>query len=149
MKTIPVDILLVEDRAEDAELAIMALEDSNLVNNIHWVKDGLEALDFLLQKGKYEGDPKDFVRPRIVLLDIKMPKVDGIEVLRQIRSNERTKTMPVIIMTTSTEERDIIDSYKLGVNSYIVKPVGFDNFTKSIKDVGYYWLLVNEPPIDV
>lgn len=140
-----VDILLVEDRIEDAELAMLALRDNNLANNVKWVKDGQEALDFLFGNGEYVGRDLS-VRPKLVLLDIKMPKVDGITVLREIRANKLTKTMPVVVLTTSNEERDIVDAYDLGVNSYIPKPVGFDNFVKSVREVGFYWLLLNKPP---
>ena len=140
-----IDILLVEDRAEDAELAMMALTENNLANKIKWVKDGQEALDFLFAQGEYEcreGSP----RPKLMLLDLKMPKVGGIEVLREIRKNPKTKTLPVVVLTTSKEDKDIIEAYNLGVNSYIPKPVGFDNFLKSVRDLGFYWLLLNEGP---
>lgn len=146
MKEKVVEILLVEDRAEDAELAMMALEDSNMVNNVKWVKDGQEALDFLFAKENYS-EREGLAMPRLILLDLKMPKVDGIEVLQQIRTNELTKLIPVVVLTTSKEDRDKVEAYKLGVNSYILKPVGFNNFLKSVKDIGFYWLLLNEPPV--
>lgn len=141
-----VDILLVEDRPEDAELAMMALSDNHLCNNLKWVKDGQEALDFLYAKNEY-ADRVNCKRPKLVLLDLKMPKVDGIEVLRKIRETPSTKTLPVVVLTTSNEENDIVEAYGLGVNSYIVKPVDFDGFIKSVNDLGFYWLLLNEPPI--
>jgi two-component system, response regulator len=146
MKTNIIDILLVEDREEDAELTIMALKNYRLANNIKWVKDGQDALDFLFGKGQYEAEETPN-RPKIILLDLKMPKVDGIEVLREVRNNPATKTIPVIILTTSREEKDVVDAYNLHANSYIVKPVGFDKFTESVKEIGIYWLLLNEPPV--
>jgi CheY-like chemotaxis protein len=146
MNTNIIDILLVEDREEDAELTMMALKDYNLANTIVWVKDGQEALDFLFGTGKYEISTPP-ARPKLVLLDLNMPKVNGIEVLTAIRNDPRTKTLPVIILTTSREEKDVIDAYNLHANSYIVKPVGFDKFTESVKEIGMYWLLLNEPPI--
>ena len=141
-----VDILLVEDREEDAELALMALQENNLVNSVKWVKDGQEAIDFLFKENNFEESFGD--RPKIVLLDIKMPKVDGIEVLRKIRSESCTRTMPVIMLTTSNQERDRINAYNLGVNSFIVKPVEFESFMKAVQDIGLYWLLLNEPPVE-
>ena len=145
MKEQIVDILLVEDRAEDAELAMMALKDHRLANNIKWVKDGEEALNFLFGKSTYK-DRNVHMRPKVVLLDLKMPKVDGLEVLRVIRENKNTKNLPVVILTTSREESDLIEAYNLSVNSYIVKPVEFDKFTDTVKDLGMYWLLINEAP---
>ena len=141
-----VEILLVEDNINDAELTIRALNKVNLANNLVHVKDGEEALDFIFGKGVF-ADRDTHCRPKVILLDIKMPKVDGIEVLRQIKSNEATKTIPVVIMTSSREEQDIITSYKLGVNSYVVKPVNFEAFAKAISDLGLYWLIINQPPI--
>lgn len=146
IKNQQVDILLVEDRAEDAELAIMALGDHHLVNNITWVKDGQEALNFLFAEGDYS-ERNECHLPKLILLDLKMPKVDGIEVLRRIRNSTITKELPVVVLTTSREEQDIVNAYKLGVNSYIVKPVEFGKFTESVKEIGMYWLLLNEPPI--
>ena len=141
-----IDILFVEDSVYDAELAMIALKEEGLANNLIWLKDGAEALDFIFAKGQYSiRDIED--QPKIILLDLKMPKVGGIEVLKQIRENEKTKNIPVVVMTSSKEERDIIDTYKLGVNSYIVKPVDFDKFTKSVKEIGFYWLVVNQAPI--
>lgn len=141
-----VEILLVEDRAEDAELALMALDENNLTNNLKWVKDGQEALDFLFAENQYK-NREGMKNPKLVLLDLKMPKVDGIEVLKQIRKNPLTQTLPVVVLTTSKEEQDRIEAYNLGVNSYIIKPVDFGNFMKSVGEIGLYWLLLNEPPI--
>lgn len=140
-----IHLLLVEDRKADAELAILALQDHKLINNIKWVKDGQEALDFLFAQNEYS-DREGAINPKLVLLDLKMPKVDGLQVLKAIRSNEATRNIPVVVMTTSREEQDRFEAYDLGVNSYIVKPVDFDNFTKSVQEIGFYWLLLNEPP---
>ena len=139
-----VDILLVEDNASDAELAMRALRKGKLANGITWVKDGAEALEFIFRDGAYAGRPDQL--PRLILLDLKLPKVDGIEVLRRIKSDERAKTIPVVVLTSSAEERDIVESYKLGVNSYVVKPVEFDQFSETVAKAGYYWLLVNKAP---
>ncbi len=140
-----VEILLVEDNKSDAELALMALEDFNLSNHIVWLKNGKEALDFLFGRGEYEG--RDTLQvPKIILLDLKMPKVDGIEVLKAVRSDPKTKFIPVTVLTSSKEDKDIVETYQLGVNSYIVKPVDFDQFVKAVKDVGYYWGLLNQHP---
>jgi two-component system response regulator len=143
-----VEILLVEDSSNDAELALIALKEENFANNVIWLKDGAEALDFIFGEGKYAGREIQN-QPKIVLLDLKMPKVGGIEVLRRIRGDERTRRMPVVVMTSSKEEKDIIATYDLGVNSYIVKPLDFDKFTKCVRDIGYYWLLLNQPPTKV
>jgi two-component system response regulator len=140
-----IEILLVEDNMYDAELTIRSLNKINLANKLFHVKDGAEALDFLFATGSYTDRHMDN-RPKLVLLDIKMPKVDGIEVLRQIKSNEKTRTIPVVIMTSSKEEQDVIISYNLGVNSYIVKPVDFEGFMKAVGELGLYWLLINQPP---
>ena len=138
-------ILLVEDNPNDVELTFRALKKRNLANKVHVVKDGAEALDFIFAKGSYEernmNDP-----PKLILLDLKLPKVSGLEVLKEIKSDERTKTIPVVVLTSSREEKDMVESYKLGVNSYIVKPVDFDKFVDSVGDLGLYWLLLNEQP---
>ena len=140
-----VEILLVEDNPADAELTIRALKAKNLANRLHLVRDGAEALEFLFAHGAYEG--RDIaLGPRVILLDLKLPKVDGLEVLRQIKADERTRGLPVVVLTSSREERDLLDSYELGVNSYIVKPVDFENFSSAVADLGFYWLLLNQLP---
>ena len=139
-----VEILLVEDNETDAEMTIRALRRKNLANNLVWVKDGAEALDFIFRRGAYASRPDG--APKLVLLDLKMPKVDGIEVLRQIKSNEDTKALPVVMLTSSAEERDIVASYAFGVNSYVVKPVDFSNFVNEVAKAGCYWVLVNRLP---
>ncbi len=141
-----VEILLVEDNINDAELARRALKKHNLANNLFHVKDGEEALDFIFATGKYNGTRSVAALPRIILLDIQMPKVNGIEVLARIKSDERTKLTPVVILTSSKEDPDIKRCYDLGANSYIVKPLNFESFAESIKQLGFYWLLLNEPP---
>jgi len=138
-----VDILLVEDNPNDAELAIRALRKNKLANNLVHVKDGEEALDFIFAKGQYAGRNIND-RPKLVLLDLKLPKVDGLEVLRAVKSDPRTSLTPIVVLTTSKEENDVIESYKLGANSYIVKPVDFDKFVEAVRELGYYWLLLNE-----
>jgi|SRR5215217_4040349 len=141
-----IELLLVEDNAYDAELTIRSLKKVGLANKMFHVKDGAEALDYIFNRGNYiHRTPTK--SPKLILLDIKMPKVDGIEVLRQIKSNETTKAIPVVIMTSSKEEQDIIASYSLGVNSYVVKPVNFEGFSKAVADLGLYWLVNNQPPI--
>ena len=141
-----VEVLLVEDNIHDAEMTIRALKKVNLANNLVHVKDGAEALDFVFGQGKFAGRETAHL-PKVILLDIKMPKVDGIEVLRQLKSRESSKVIPVVVMTSSKEEQDIISSYKLGVNSYIVKPVDFEGFAKAVSQLGLYWLLTNQPPL--
>ena len=142
-----VDILLVEDNPNDAELTLHAFRKHKLTNRIHLVRDGAEALEFVFGTGAYASrDIAD--RPKVILLDIKLPKVDGLEVLRKIKADERTRTIPVVMLTSSREERDIIDGYHLGANSYIVKPVEFEQFTNAVRELGMYWLLLNKPPID-
>jgi len=139
-----IEILLAEDNESDAEMTIRALRRKNLANNLVWVKDGAEALDFIFRRGAYASRPNG--APKLVLLDLKMPKVDGIEVLRQIKSNEETKAMPVVMLTSSAEERDIVASYSFGVNSYVVKPVDFSSFVVEVAKTGCYWVLVNRLP---
>ena len=139
-----IEILLVEDNPEDAEMTMRALRKRNLANQLHWVKDGAEALDYLFGTGQYAGRDKD-QPPKLVLLDIKMPKVDGIEVLRRIKASD-LRTVPVVVMTSSNEERDVLESYRLGVNSYIVKPVRFDDFLEIVAKIGLYWVLTNRVP---
>jgi two-component system response regulator len=138
-----VEILLVEDNPHDAEMTIRTLKKIHLANRLIHLKDGAEALDFIFSRGAYTSRSIND-KPKVILLDIKMPKVDGIEVLRQIKSNPDTKTIPVVIMTSSKEEQDIITSYNLGVNSYVVKPVDFDGFAKAISELGFYWLITNQ-----
>jgi len=138
------EILLVEDNVSDAKLTIRALKKNNLCNNLIHLPDGAEALDFLFSRGSYEGKVQD--KPKVILLDLNMPKIGGLEVLRQLKNDERTKHIPVVVMTSSKEDSDIIESYKLGVNSYVVKPVDFDNFSSAVADLGMYWLLVNQAP---
>ena len=138
-----VEILLVEDNPHDAELTIRSLRKVNLANQLIHLHDGAEALDFLFARGMY-ADRNIGNRPKVILLDIKMPKVDGIEVLRQLKLNEATRTIPVVIMTSSKEEQDIITSYDLGVNSYVVKPVDFEGFAKAVSELGFYWLITNQ-----
>lgn len=140
-----VEILLVEDNPADVRLTLHALERNKLANEIHVVRDGAEALDFLFGTGTY-ADRDGQRNPRVVLLDLKLPLVDGMEVLRRIKEEPRTKTIPVVVLTSSREERDIVESYKLGVNSYIVKPVDFEQFTESVRQLGLYWALLNQPP---
>lgn len=140
-----VEVLLVEDNPRDAEMTLRTLRRRNLANGIVHVKDGQEALDWLFGEGVHGG--RDVTRPPgIVLLDLKLPKVDGLEVLKAVRADERTRRIPVIVLTSSKEDRDVIESYELGVNSYIVKPVDFDNFSASVAEVGHYWLLLNQKP---
>jgi len=140
-----IEILLVEDNPQDVELTLRALKRHNLANKVHVVKDGAEALDFLFATGSYAGRDMNHI-PKVILLDLKLPKVDGLEVLRRIKSDERTKLIPVVVLTSSREEQDMVDSYKLGVNSYIVKPVDFDKFVDAVGELGLYWLLLNEQP---
>lgn len=138
-----VEILLAEDSEADGEMTLRALRKNNLSNEVTWVRDGAEALDFIFGRDKYQGR---IGRPKLILLDIKMPKVDGIEVLRQVKQNPLTRAIPVVIMTSSAEERDIVESYDLGVNSYVVKPVEFTQFMDCVKQLGYYWSVVNRQP---
>ena len=138
-----VEILLVEDNLSDAELAIRSLKKSKLANKIIHVKDGKEALDFIAAKNDYSSRNVENV-PNVVLLDLKLPKVDGLEVLKILKADERTKAIPVVVLTSSKEERDIVESYRLGVNSYIVKPVDFDKFSEAVIEIGHYWVLLNQ-----
>lgn len=141
-----VELLLVEDNINDAELAIRELKKHNLTNNLFHVKDGEEAIEFIFGIGKYSESRNVNHSPKVVLLDIQMPKVNGIEVLQRIKSDDRTKSMPVVILTSSKEDPDIKRCYDLGANSYIVKPVNFEGFAEAIKNLGFFWLLLNQPP---
>lgn len=140
-----VDILLVEDDPRDAELTLMALKEHKLINNIQHVKDGAEALDYLFGKGDY-AERNTNIQPKVILLDLKLPKVSGLEVLKTIKANSEFKDIPIVVLTSSAMETDIIESYKLGVNSYIVKPVNFENFVESVREIGYYWIILNKIP---
>jgi CheY-like chemotaxis protein len=139
-----VEILLVEDNPLDAELTIRALKKGGLANKLLWLKDGEQALDYLFRRGAYAD--RDDILPRLVLLDLKMPRVDGIEVLRTIKKDERTRRIPVVVMTSSQEERDVAQSYDFGVNSYVVKPVDFGAFADLARQAGFYWLAINRAP---
>lgn len=145
MNITEVEILLVEDTRSDAEMTIRAIRKNNISNKIIHLKDGKEALDFLFGKGEYE-DRDTNHKPKVILLDLKMPKVDGIEVLTQIRSNELTKGIPVVVLTSSNENPDIEKCYKLGVNSYIVKPIVIEDFVQKISNLGLYWVIHNQTP---
>jgi CheY-like chemotaxis protein len=146
MESNKVEILLVEDNPDDAELAIRALKAHNLVNKLIWLKDGVEALDFIFAQGQYADRSVEDV-PKVVLLDLKLPRVNGLEVLEKVKSDKRTRMIPIVVLTSSSEERDIVTSYNLGVNSYILKPVDFDKFIDAVKEVGLYWLLLNKSPL--
>ena len=137
-------ILMVEDDSKDVELTLTALEDYNLANEVVVARDGEEALDYLYCRGKFSTRSND--NPAVILLDLKLPKVDGLEVLKQIKSDERLRIIPVVVLTSSKEEKDMVASYKLGVNAYVVKPVDFHEFVNAIKELGVFWAIINEPP---
>ena len=141
---ISVQILLVEDNPDDLELTLRALRKNNIANDIQIVRDGEEALRYLFREGQYANRQEG--NPQMILLDLKLPKIDGLEVLRQLRADSRTRTIPVVVLTSSREERDIVESYNLGVNSYVVKPVEFDKFISAVSEVGMYWLVLNQRP---
>lgn len=141
----PIEILLVEDNPDELELTLTALKESNLVNPLHVARDGAEALEFLFAEGRY-ADRADAPPLKLVLLDLKLPLVDGIEVLHRVKSDARTRRVPIVVLTSSREESDLVASYDLGVNSYIVKPVDIDQFVESISEIGMYWMVLNERP---
>ncbi len=140
-----VEILLVEDNENDIELAIRALKTNNLANKVHVAKDGKAAVDFVFQ-GRNHHDAGEVSVPKVIILDLKLPKMNGLEVLKLLKGDSRTKEIPVVVLTSSQEGRDLDECYKLGVNSYIVKPFGFDNFVKAVSTMGLYWLVINQPP---
>jgi two-component system response regulator len=144
-ETLQVEILLVEDNPDDLEMELLTLREMKVANHVQIARDGVEALDFIFCRGPYAGR-KIENSPKVVLLDLKLPKVDGLEVLRAIKDDPRTQSIPVVVLTSSKEQSDVVESYKLGVNSYIVKPVDFEQFTEAIKKLGLYWLLLNQPP---
>ena len=141
-----VEILLVEDDSTDAELAIRALKKNSLANKLVWLKDGAEALEFIFATGAYSGRQVED-GPKVIMLDLHLPKVDGLEVLRRVKHDRRTRTIPVVVLTSSKEDRDVKETYQLGVNSFICKPVEFDEFARVVATLGLYWLLVNRPPV--
>lgn len=146
MAQTPLEILLIEDNLNDAELSLYALRKFKIANHIHHARDGAEALEYIFGPD-IDTSRTSIQNPRLILLDLKLPKVDGLEVLRKLKANETTRTIPVVVLTSSREERDIIESYNLGVNSYIVKPIDFEQFTEAVRDVGLYWLLLNQVPV--
>ena len=143
---VPIEILLVEDNPYDVELTLRALKQHNIANHIHTVRDGAEALEFIFCAGAYAG--RDFSVPKLILLDLKLPKLDGVEVLQRIKADPRTRLIPVVALTTSNAERDVQECYRLGINSYIVKPLDFKQFAEAIRQVGLYWLILNRLPSD-
>jgi two-component system, response regulator len=140
-----VEILLVEDNPNDVELTLRALSKNNLATRVFVVKDGAEAIDFIFATGQFSDRDIQNI-PKVVFLDLKLPKIDGLEVLRRMKSDERTAKIPVVVLTSSQEERDVVESYKLGVNSYVTKPVDFDQFLVAVQEIGLYWLVINKPP---
>jgi two-component system, response regulator len=141
-----IEILLVEDNPNDVKLALRAFRTHHIANHVHVVRDGAEALEFIFCTDRY-ADRKIEQGPKLILLDLKLPLIDGIEVLRRTKADPRTRSLPIVVMTSSKEDRDIVESYQLGVNSYIVKPVDFEQFTEVVKQLGYYWLLLNQGPV--
>jgi CheY-like chemotaxis protein len=140
-----IETLLVEDNRDDLDMTLRALRQANLANNIQVARDGAEAMDFIFGEGPHAG--RDIEKgPKLVLLDLKLPKIDGMEVLKRMKEDPRTKTIPVVMLTSSKEQKDVIESYKLGVNSYIVKPVNFEGFSEAVQELGMYWLLLNQAP---
>jgi two-component system, response regulator len=145
MKQHQVEILLIEDNPDEAELAIRSLKKNNLANNLVHIDDGAEALDYIFCRGSYSQKDISIV-PKVILLDLKLPKVGGLEILRQVKNDNRTKIIPIVILTSSKEDSDLIEGYNLGVNSYIVKPVNFESFAKAIAELGFYWIILNQQP---
>lgn len=141
----PLELLLVEDSPQDMELTLRSLRKAKIANHIHVARDGAEALDFIFCEGPHS-ERKITDMPNLILLDLKLPKIDGLEVLRRIKADSRTKTIPIVVLTSSKEQGDVVESYGLGVNSYIVKPVNFERFTEAVGQIGMYWLLLNQPP---
>jgi len=144
-ETNTIEILLVEDNPQDVQLTLRALRKANLANHIHLARDGVEALEFIFCEGPYAARKIEDT-PKVILLDLKLPKVDGLGVLRRLKADARTKAIPVVVMTSSKEQNDVVESYQLGVNSYIVKPVNFEGFVAAVQQLGMYWLLLNQPP---
>lgn len=140
-----IEILIVEDTPQDLDLALRALRKSNVTNRIHVARDGEEAMEFIFCEGKYS-ERKIENGPKVILLDLKLPKIDGLEILKRIKSDPRTKSIPVVVLTSSKEQNDVVESYNLGVNSYIVKPVNFEQFSEAVQKLGMYWVLLNHPP---
>lgn len=140
-----VELLLVEDNPQDLELALRALRKANLMNRTHVARDGVEALDFVFGTGPFSGRSPPS-RLKVILIDLKLPKIDGLEVLRRIKADPLMKTTPTVVLTSSREQRDVVECYRLGVNSYIVKPVNFDRYAEAVRDLGVYWLVLNQPP---
>ncbi|HZS50063.1 MAG TPA: response regulator [Bryobacterales bacterium] len=139
----PLEVLLVEDNLDDVALTLRALRKHNLINEVHVVNDGAAALEHIFGRG----DGRDLHRPRVIFLDLKLPKVSGLEVLSKLKADERTRTIPVVVLTSSHEDQDVTECYRLGVNSYIVKPVEFDDFIRSVSELGFYWMLLNKPAV--
>src|SRR5271157_5466585 len=146
MKENTIEIILVEDNPADVEMTLEALKERNLANKVHVLRDGVEALAYIMNNVDCRPGKADEHRPKLILLDLKLPKVDGLEVLKRIRADDRTKSVPVVILTSSNEERDRTEGYKLGANSYVVKPVDFDDFARAVAEIGCYWVVMNEPP---
>jgi two-component system, response regulator len=146
MMSEPMEILLVEDNPNDVELTLRALRKHNLANRVHVANDGEEALDFIFARNRY-ADRQGQDSPKVILLDLKLPKVDGMEVLKALKSNEKTRMIPVVVVTSSREEQDLVKSYHLGANSYVVKPVDFEKFAQAVSEIGLYWLLLNQTPM--